>query len=155
LAQFAWDIIKIFAMEELVIKQLDFLIGKWNTNGTVEATGTTPATTFKGTDTYEYVLDEQFILHTVDVLMGGQRVKTLELIGINKERQEFVLNAFDNSGGTGKMTALLVDGVLHISDENMRSRLTVVDPYRKMAAVWEKSADGKNWEHWMTLELSH
>jgi hypothetical protein len=53
------------------------------------------------------------------------------------------------------MTALLVDGVLHISDENMRSRLTVVDPYRKMAAVWEKSADGKNWEHWMTLELSH
>jgi hypothetical protein len=107
------------------------LIGKWNTSGTVAASGTTPASTFEGTDTYEYVLDDQFILHTVDITMGRQHVKTLELIGINKEQQRFVLNAFDNSGTINAMTATLANDVLHISDDNMRSRLTVNEPCKK------------------------
>jgi hypothetical protein len=142
-------------MEKLNIKQLDFLIGKWNTSGIVAASGTIPASTFEGTDTYEYVLDDQFILHTVDITMGRQNVKTLELIGINKEQQKFALNSFDNSGSMNTMTATLFDSVLHISGENMRSRLNVTEPSRKMSAVWEKSTDDKNWEHWMNLELSN
>ena len=65
------------------MQRLGFLIGTWKTEGEVRAEGNTPAIPFKGTDSYEWILNRTFILHKVDVTMGKEKTEAIEVIGGN------------------------------------------------------------------------
>jgi hypothetical protein len=134
---------------------LSFLIGKWKTNGETEADNKTPAVKFEGTDSYEWTLDGQFILHTVDVTMGGDRVQAMEFIGeFDEQTKKYTMRSFDSHGAYLEMKAHL-DGTgdLHIEGNNMRSILSVTDE-NNLTARWERSEDNKKWMSWMKLTLS-
>ena len=137
------------------LHNLGFLIGQWTTHGEVLATENEPAFSFEGTDTYEYVLDQRFILHTVDVMMGDQPVKALEMIHRETNSEStFILTSFDNSGTISTMAAQLnEDGKLLIAGNKMRAVLTPIEP-NKMSGYWEKTEDNVNWKSWMTVELT-
>ena len=55
------------------LSALEFLIGKWKTSGRIFATPGTPQINIEGTDSYEWELSGQFILHRADVLMGREK----------------------------------------------------------------------------------
>jgi hypothetical protein len=137
------------------LNDLGFLIGQWTTEGEVHAEDDAPSFTFRGTDTYEYVLDQKFILHTVDVMMGNQHVKALEMIHNDKNTQgTFILTSFDNSGTISTMAAQLnEEGKLIMAGNKMRAVLTRSEP-NKMTGDWEKSEDNVNWQSWMNVILT-
>ncbi len=137
------------------LNDLGFLIGQWTTEGEVHATDDAPSFSFRGTDTYEYILDQKFILHTVDVLMGNQHVKALEMIHRDKNAQTtFILTSFDNTGTISTMAAQLnEEGKLIMAGNKMRAVLTRSEP-NKMTGYWEKSEDNMNWYSWMLVELT-
>ena len=60
------------------LKQLSFLIGKWNSHGMTIRSEGNPAVVISGTDTYEWGLEGCFIVHTVEVHMGGEKVEAIE-----------------------------------------------------------------------------
>ena len=136
------------------LKDLEFLIGKWHTEGEVLATRDQPATTFRGTDTYEWVLGKKFIMHTVDVQMGDEKVEVIEMIHQDrKDPATYILTSFDSQGSITTMAAQLSgrDRLL-IAGNGMRAVLTLEED-DKMRAYWEKSEDNAHWEAWMKLEL--
>ena len=56
------------------------IIGNWKSSGEVLQPGVDPML-INGTDTYEWVLADFFILHRVNVMMGKEQVEVIELIG--------------------------------------------------------------------------
>lgn len=137
------------------MKALSFLIGNWTTTGDIHAGEKEPATKITGTDSYEWILDGAFILHKVDVMMGDKKTRAVEIIGeFDSTNKTYKMRSFDDQGNFTTMEAHIGDnGVLHISGDHMRSKLSVVDS-NNMTAHWERLADNKNWQAWMDLTFS-
>jgi hypothetical protein len=137
------------------LEDLQFLIGKWYTEGEVLATRDQPAASFRGTDTYEWVLDRKFIMHKVNVHFEAEKVEALELIHQDrKDPSTFILTSFDNRGTITTMAAQISGGErLLIAGNGMRAVLTIGEG-DKMHAFWEKSEDNEHWNSWMKLELA-
>jgi hypothetical protein len=136
------------------MENLDFLIGNWKTSGEVEADGPNPAIVFQGTDTYEWMLDKNFILHKVDVKMGDANVQAVEIIGgFDRNSNTFKMRSFDNQGTFTEMDGHLDEnGVLQISGPNMRSQLRRQSK-NFMTADWQRLVNA-NWIPWMNLQLT-
>jgi len=137
------------------MQRLDFLIGTWKTEGEVRAEGNTPAIAFKGTDSYEWILNKTFILHKVDVTMGKEKIEAIEVIGgYNVGSKKYKMRSFDNQGAFTEMEAHLdKNGVLYIVGANMRSKLFRQNE-KNLIAHWERLVDGREWVPWMDLQLS-
>ena len=137
------------------MQRLGFLIGTWKTEGEVRAEGSTPAIPFKGTDSYEWILNKTFILHKVDVTMGKEKIEAFEVIGrTDLESKKYKMRSFDNQGAFTEMEAHIDEkGALHIVGANMRSKL-IKQNDKKLIAHWERLVDNKEWVPWMDLQLS-
>ena len=134
------------------IKALSFLLGTWKTEGQVLATKDSEAVQFNGTDSYESVLNGSFVLHKVDIMMSGERVEVIELIGTNKDGS-YLLLSFDNTGTTSTMQAVLQNnGVMNIYDDSKRAILVQVNN-NELRGEWQKNEAG-NWVDWMKLTLT-
>lgn len=135
------------------LKALDFLIGKWTTEGEVMEPSSSQPVKIKGTDSYERALNGNFILHRVDVMMGDVRTEVLEMIGeYDKEENSYKMRSFDSEGAFTTMHASLNKNMLEIDGGNMRAKL--IKGQDSMNAHWEISEDGKNWKPWMVLKLT-
>ena len=136
------------------LEALEFLIGTWRTEGAMLTEDTHETIPFGGTDKYEWVLNKQFILHTVDIMMGEEKVEALEMIYSQPGYPSaFIMTSFDNQGEVSTMAAQLTEEGRFIGAGNkMRFILNVVGG-DKMKGVWERSEDNVNWKLWMTIEL--
>jgi hypothetical protein len=121
------------------------LIGSWASSGR-----TVDGVAVEGSDVYEWLPGEQFVIHRVDVRMGGEQVDVLEVIG-ERDGDAFLMRSFEGSGGTALMRASVDDaGVWTFAGPTARATLTVADS--TMTAYWERSVDG-SWEHWMDMRF--
>lgn len=123
------------------------LIGSWASSGRTVAE---PAIEIEGTDVYEWLPGKQFVVHRVDVRMGGEQVDVLEVIG-ERDDDAFLMRSFDGNGGTALMRATVDDaGVWTFAGPAERATLVVADS--TMSARWERNVEGA-WEHWMDMEF--
>ncbi len=121
------------------------LIGSWTSSGR-----TVDAVEIEGTDVYEWLPGRQFVVHHVDVRMGGEQVDVLEVIG-ERDDDAFLMRSFDNTGGTAVMRATVDDaGVWTFTGPSERATLVVADS--TMSARWERNTHGA-WKHWMDMEF--
>jgi hypothetical protein len=115
---------------------LSFLIGTWQTTGEIVATEEQPAISFHGTDTYEWVLDRKFIRHTVDIRMGEDEVKAIEMIYPDRNNATtFILTSYDNTGQIETMAAQISGDRLLMAGNGKQAVLTWENPGR-MSAFW-------------------
>lgn len=137
------------------LKSLSFLIGTWHTQGEIEGDENAAATSLAGTDSYEWILNKNFILHKVDVKIGDEKTEAFEVIGLaDNEENKYNFRSFDNQGVYTEMEAELDEnGALLIVGDKMRAKLTIKDE-NNLTAHWEKSEDNKEWVSWMDLKLS-
>jgi hypothetical protein len=121
------------------------IIGSWAPSGqTVDGVG------IEGSDVYEWLPGRQFVVHRVDVRMGGEQVDVLEVIG-ERDGDALLMRSFDHSGGTALMRATVDDaGIWTFAGPAARATLVVADS--TMSAKWERNVDGA-WEHWMDMEF--
>ena len=117
--------------------------------------GETPVTTVDGHDHYEW-LGDVFVVHRIDVEMGGERVEGLEIIGpYLPNRNAFATRAYDNAGGEQTSIATVDEaGVWTFGAEGARATLTLAEDGRSDTAEWVRTGDGgATWRPWMTLSL--
>lgn len=127
------------------------LIGRWRTRGHVLDGSGTRTAEITGTDEYELMDGGRWLVHRVDVLMGGVRTVALEVIGDPGEDGTFAMRAFDAGGGYDEMRlGVTEEGVLRLTGEGMRSTLRVDGD--AMDARWERDVDG-TWAPWMDMHF--
>jgi hypothetical protein len=125
-----------------------------------------------GTDIYEWLPGDFFLLHRVDVVIGKQRVEALEILGeYDPATSSFTGRAYDNMGNVTVMRAKVDEqGVWTFigggdiapvarpasadSGGAVRSTLTVSADRSRMRAKWERSDDGANWQPWMDMTFT-
>lgn len=124
---------------------IERLVGHWRSRGS-----TVDGEEIAGTDVYEWF--GPFLVHHVDVLMGSEPVRVLEMIGPVDGRNAWPMRAFDHGGGFGEMT-LRVDGDGLLLDGASARSFVSFPSGRRMAARWERLVDDR-WERWMDMEFT-
>jgi hypothetical protein len=144
-------------------RRLATVAGRWRTTGHVVGKPPIPVS---GTDSYEVLPGGHFLVHHVDVMVGDQPVRAIEIIG-ERDGDGFLARSFDDEGNVEVMRLTIDDaGVFHFSGcgniapaarpgdapaARVRSTLTVGRERQTMSAWWERSADGMTWQYWMDI----
>jgi len=124
-----------------------------------------------GIDTYEGFAGGYFVVHHVDVNVGEQPVRAIEVIGEpDATSGTYVARSFDSEGHAELMRVTIgEDRVFHFvggpdiaaaaqptaaSTARVRSTLTVAEDRHSMSAFWERSKDGIDWHPWMDISFT-
>jgi hypothetical protein len=135
------------------MRALEPIVNNWQTSGQVYDASGTEVMRIEGTDEYEWMPGGQWVIHRVDVMMGDNRTRALELIGEPGEDGTFTMRAFDASGAFDTMTLSVRDRTFHTQGDGVRNTLTVTDDGSAMVAVWERQAEDKSWFRWMRIDF--
>jgi hypothetical protein len=144
------------------------IAGDWATSGHVAGDPPVPVA---GSDVYEVLPGGYFVVHHVDVTVGAQEVRAIEIIGERASRDDiFLARSYDNEGHTEVMTLTVDDeGVFHFSGgpeiapaaqpanaptARVRSTLRIGPDGNSMTALWERSQDGTSWDPWMDMTFT-
>ena len=131
------------------------VIGHWRTSGTVHDAGGAVTAEISGTDVYRWLPGGWWIAHEVDVVIGGQRVLTHEVIGgVDAGTGGWQMHAFD-AGDLPSLTRLVPqpDGRLLLRAEGVRSWFDVRAGTDLMTARWEREVSTGSWELWMDMRF--
>ena len=149
-------------------ERLHAIAGRWKTAGHMIGD---PRVRVVGTDTYEVLPGGYFMVHHVDVTIGEQPVRAIEVIGESDAAGGgYVARSFDSEGNAELMRVTIdEDGVFHFaggpdiaaaaqptdaSTARVRSTLAVAEDRRSMSALWERSEDGITWHPWMDISFT-
>ena len=144
------------------------IAGDWATSGHVVEDPPVPVS---GSDVYEVLPGGYFLVHHVDVTVGAQEVRAIEIIGEQASQDNtFLARSYDNEGNTEVMALTIDDeGVFHFSGgpeiapaaqpvnastARVRSTLRIGPDGNSMTALWERSQDGTTWERWMDMTFT-
>ena len=137
-------------------KRLEALIGSWRTRGEVLGEDGEPVATVDGHDHYEW-LGPYFVVHRIDVEMGGEHVQGLEMIGpYLPDHDAFATRAYDHEGGEQTSTATVDDaGVWTFGADGAKATLTLAEDGRSAEADWVRTEDGgATWRPWIRISLT-
>jgi hypothetical protein len=148
-------------------ERLATIAGRWRTAGHVIGE---PNVSVTGTDIYEVLSGGHFLVHHVDVAVGGRPVRAIEVIGEPDGSGGYFARSFDNEGNAELMHLTIDDnGVFHFTGggdiaptaqpkhtptARVRSTLTIAGDRQSMTALWERSDDGISWHPWMDIHFT-
>lgn len=128
-------------------------VGRWRTRGQVRATADAPAVEIEGTDSYEWLPGGFFLLHRVDVRIGGQPAQALEVIGWDADAGSFFMHSYDDHGNTGIMRMSVREDVWTFLGDAERFTGGFSDGGDTLSGHWERR-DGSEWLPWMDVHLT-
>ena len=126
------------------------LIGIWVTKGTIVTH--TNDLELLGIDTYEYILNENFILHKADVMMGDERTQTFEIISLANSKERAKMQYYNSKGESGSMTSYLVKNVFKIKSSTMKFEGKFNDENTELIGKWFLKESDK-WINFIDLKL--
>ena len=151
------------------VRRLEPIVGRWRSEGHVVGD---PPIPIEGTDVYEWLPGGFFLVHHVDVTVGGEPVRGIEMIGeIDPVTGSLVARSYDDTGSVTIMHVSVDDaGVMTFTGGadvapaaqptaayprgSVRSTLTVDEDGDRMTAKWERADDGVSWEAWMDMTFT-
>jgi hypothetical protein len=140
-------------------KKMGSFLGRWHTTGTVTATESEPTAEVDSIDTYEWYPGEFFLVHHADSRVGGNSIKSLEIIGYDSERRCYFAPFFDSTGGFGTEEIRLEGNTWTWRGSNVmgvkehRCIAVVSNDGQMIRARHEKSDDGQRWVLWIDVTL--
>jgi Protein of unknown function (DUF1579) len=145
-------------------QRLHAVAGRWRTSGHVIGDPPVPVV---GSDIYDVLPGGHFLVHHVDVTVGDQPVRAIEIIGEPDGTGGYLARSFDSEGNAELMGLTIDDdGVFHFAGGSeiapaaqstsartvrVRSTLTIARDQQSMTAHWERSDDGTSWHPWMEI----
>jgi hypothetical protein len=127
------------------------LIGVWTTTGSMEAGQET--LTIKGTDTYELILDGNFILHKADVKIGNERSETLEIIKADNSFDRAIMQYFNAKGEEGKMLGSIINNEFKIEGTGLKFNGTINNENTEISGKWYIQTQKEKWTAFIDLRL--
>lgn len=135
-------------------QRLGVFVGNWTTQGRTRTTPSAPAAEIVGTDTYEWLEGGYFLVHRVDVRLGAEEVKALEIITYDASSDTYRTHAFDSQGNYSTYQATVHDGAWTFMSKTERATVVPSDAGDAMTITWERSTDGLSWLPWMEMTLT-
>ena len=126
------------------------LIGIWVTKGTIVTH--TNDLELLGIDTYEYILNENYILHKADVMMGDERTQTCEIISLTNSKERAKMQYYNSKGESGSMTSYLVKNVFKIKSSTMKFEGKFNDENTELIGKWFVKESDK-WIDFIDIKL--
>jgi len=136
------------------LKILDAFEGKWNTEGKVYDSPYGPASEITGIDTYEWLPGGYFLIHNVNVLIGGVNSIAIEIIGYDTLNNNYFMHSYDNQGNNIIMQASINNKNLIFTGEKIRYKGKFSDDGMSITGNWEYLDDDLNWKLWMDIKLT-
>jgi hypothetical protein len=137
----------------LELKELNKFLGSWRTEGKIPASPSTAEVKIHGTDTYEWLPGEFFLLHKADVMKGEDRSETFEVIGYDPWIGKYTMQHYDNKGQSGYMTATCEKDVWMFLGDTLRFTGSFKKMDTEFSGIWEQLTEGK-WVHFMDISLT-
>lgn len=144
----------MYKKDEQAYHQLNKFVGIWNTEALIPSSKHNPEIKINGTDTYEWITDGFFLLHSADVMIGTDNSKTHEIIGYDRSNNHYTMQHYNNKGDSGLMTATLDDGLWTFSGDNLRFKGRFNEHEDVFFGTWEQLTEDKTWVHLMDIKLS-
>ena len=126
------------------------LIGIWVTKGRIVTH--TNDLELLGIDTYEYILNENYILHKADVMMGDERTQTFEIFSLTNSKERAKMQYYNSKGERGSMTSYLVKNVFKIKSSTMKFEGKFNDENTELIGKWFVKESDK-WIDFIDLKL--
>ena len=139
-------------MNETTTSNFKRLIGIWKTEGTI-LNGTDPLR-LTGTDSYEFILDGNYILHKADVLMGNQKSQTYEIISLGSSPEKAIMHYYNSEGESGVMAAFLQGAVFRMEGDKIKFEGTIDVQNTKVAGKWSVQGESEQWTDFIDLTLT-
>lgn len=132
---------------------LNKFVGTWQTKGKVLASKQSPEIVIKGTDSYEWLPGEYFLIHKADVMMGKKRNQTLEVIGYDAQKQAFFMQHFDNQGNSGLMFATCKEDTWEFAGEFLKFVGGFKKDDQEFSGQWLQRSNDQ-WIYFMDIKLT-
>lgn len=128
------------------------LIGFWKTEGTI--LNAKENSTLVGTDSYEFILDGNFILHKADVKMGNEKSETFELISVDNSNERGMMHYYNSKAEQGKMSCSLIKNNFKIEGDKLKFEGTINDENTTLVGMWQLQSENGEWADFIELKLS-
>lgn len=136
------------------LRRLEPFLGCWNTEGEMIAGPSASSVGFNATDTYEWQAGGRFLLHRFDADMPDGKVRGIEVIGYDPERESYTMRSFDSSGSVSVMQAKADGDAWTFIGETLRFSGGFRDNGTTFAGLWEiRAEDGSAWRPLMNVRL--
>ena len=126
------------------------LIGVWKTSGKITVGG--EELDLVGTDSYEFILDKNYILHKADVKMGNERSETFEIITADSTSKA-QMNYYNSKGEHGSMTSRIDYNDFMIDGDGIYFRGTINEDNTEVSGKWFLQTEDKIWAEFIELKL--
>lgn len=136
-------------IEETAFKRL---IGTWKTEGIISTEK--GDIELKGTDSYELILDGNYILHKAHVMMGNEKSETFEIIEFDHSPDKAKMHYFNSKGESGLMTGSIKGTDFSVEGQGLKFRGTITDDNAEIKGKWYQQAEDKEWHEFIELKLT-
>lgn len=146
-----YSILNKCSMNKITDSSFSRLIGVWETSGIIKSSEGDVKIT--GIDSYEPVLENNYILHKADVRLGNNRSETMEFIKLDNLSNKAIMNYFNSNGEDGIMYGTIINDVFKIEGNGLRFEGNIGDGNTIIIGKWHIQADNENWVDYIDLTL--
>jgi hypothetical protein len=139
-------------MQKIVASNFRRLIGVWKTEGNIFTEKGNLI--LVGTDSYEFILDGNYILHKADVTMGNEKSETFEIIFLNDSVDKAIMQYYNTKGESGQMKSSLIENEFTIDGDKIKFVGTIDDKNSVIIGKWFIQADNAEWNDFIELKLT-
>lgn len=127
------------------------LVGIWETTGEIKLGQ--EKLKLIGIDSYELILDGNFILHKADVKMGNDRSETFEIIGLENSSDKAKMQYFNTKGEEGIMWSSIFNNEFKIEGNGLKFKGTINEENTRISGKWYIQAENEEWTDFIDLNL--
>jgi hypothetical protein len=141
-------------MDQIAQQHLNYFIGTWDTEGIILETNNAPAIKIKGTDTYYWILDNSFMLHQANVMMGTSNSLTHEIIGYDVLSKHYTMQYYNNQSQSGFMNATLQNHLWTFTGSNLEFNGRFSKENNEFSGIWKQLTDANIWRDFIHIKLT-
>ncbi|GGF13807.1 hypothetical protein [Flavobacterium limi] len=127
------------------------LVGVWKTTGDIKSGQENLK--LIGIDTYELILDGNYILHKADVKMGDERSGTFEIIKLDNSFNKAIMQYFNTKGEDGIMRSSIINNEFRIEGNGLKFNGTINEENTKINGKWSIQTENEEWTDFIDLNL--
>ena len=128
------------------------LIGTWTTEGTIFTENGNLK--LAGIDSYEFILNENYILHKAAVKKGNEKSETFEIIALSSTSEKATMHYYNSKGETGVMTGSFTENNFTIEGDKIKFEGTINEENTIVSGKWYLQTERNRWAEYIDLKLT-
>jgi hypothetical protein len=138
-------------MDKIENSNFKRLVGIWKTSGNIKSGHENLE--LNGIDSYELILDGNYILHKANVKMGNDTSETFEIFKLENTVDKAKTQYFDSKGEDGIMTTSLLKNEFNIEGKNLKFIGNINDQNTLITGNWYTQSENGDWNDFIELKL--